>query len=84
MALHGRPRGGIDSGNRTGNPLRPLRMAMLQHGFVDQHTRAGFKPDEADPLSYGIVKIRGRSFPTAAAITLAIILLVILLAVVVF
>jgi hypothetical protein len=43
-------------------------MAMLQHGFVDENAQPTFKPDETDPMAYGIVKLRGRPLSKAAVI----------------
>jgi hypothetical protein len=79
VARSPRARGGpfVDSGNRTDNPLRPYRMAMLGHGFVDEGSEPRFKPDETDPMAYGIVKLRGSRFPTTAVITIVVIAVVV-------
>ena len=48
-----------DDGNVPGNALRSYRMSMLAHGFVDQPDSDEFMLDESDPMSYGVVRIRG-------------------------
>jgi len=52
---------GAESSNRSDNPLRSYRMSMLAHGFVDQSDDAEFTLDESDPMTYGVVRIRGES-----------------------
>jgi hypothetical protein len=60
----------INSGNHPGNPLRAYRMGMLQHGFVDESDRPGMKPDEQNPMSYGVVGLRNARFPVVAVISI--------------
>lgn len=66
---HGTP---LDSGNHPGNSLRSYRMSMLAHGFVDESDHKAFKPDDVDPLSYGVVRFRGGRIPVVAAIAVAV------------
>ena len=56
---------GAESSNRSDNPLRSYRMSMLAHGFVDQEESTEFMLDEADPMTYSVVRIRGGQLRTA-------------------
>ncbi len=68
-----------DFGNVPGNPLRSYRMSMLSHGFVEHDGRVGFELDESDPINYGVVR-RGGRVPVAAAITVAVLLIMLVAA----
>lgn len=74
MARARRSRGTrFDSGNHAGNSLRSYRMSMLAHGFVDEPDGAEFKSDESDPMSYGVVRLRGSQLSVVVVITLAVV-----------
>lgn len=68
-----------DSGNVPGNPLRSYRMSMLAHGFVQHDGSVEFELDESDPINYGVVR-RGGRVPMATAITVAVLLVVLVVA----
>lgn len=63
--MFGTPGQGAESSNRSDNPLRSYRMSMLAHGFVDQEESTEFMLDETDPMTYSVVRIRGRQLRTA-------------------
>jgi hypothetical protein len=51
-------------------------MSMLAHGFVDESDHKAFKPDEVDPLSYGVVRFKGGRIPVVAIIAIAVVVLI--------
>jgi hypothetical protein len=83
--IFGRSGIGAESGNTPGNPLRSYRMSMLSHGFVDQTDQSegtDFTLDESDPMSYGVVRVRGghaRGLLLSGAILLVVAVVVIIL-----
>jgi hypothetical protein len=80
--IFGRSGIGAESGNVPGNPLRSYRMSMLSHGFVDQTDDTDFTLDESDPMSYGVVRVRGghvRGLLLSGAILLVVAVAVIIL-----
>ena len=73
----------LDGSNVPGNPLRSFRMSMLAHGFVDRTTTGGFKLDQSDRLTYGIVR-RFRAPRIAGTLVMGIFVAAVILAAFVF
>lgn len=76
----------IDSGNVTGNPLRPYRQAMLMHGFVqnDDSGIAEMRPDVNESLTYSVGPLHRKAPLAPALATLAVIIALFVIAVLVF
>ena len=81
-----RVRARIDSGNVTGNPLRPYRQAMLAHGFVqsDESGTAEMHPDANDSLAYSVGPLRRKAPLAPALATLAVLIVLFSIAALVF
>jgi hypothetical protein len=72
---------GAEPSNVPGNPLRSYRMSMLSHGFVDESDKTDFTLDESDPMSYGVVRLRGgqlRGLLLSGAILLVVAVVVVI------
>ena len=44
---------------------------MLAHGFVDTDNGDTFELDDTDPVTYGVVRLRGQPLTVAAVVALA-------------
>lgn len=63
-----------ERGNVPGNPLRSYRMSMLAHGFVEESERGEFALDDSDPVTYSVVRLRGKPLTAAACIAFAVVI----------